>query len=250
MGLILSYGSEVRRKASAEQNFNWPGQDFSTKNSAWEEIERLHLQINQVDFRGCVTFADLAHHYAEHELVEPTESVHPKAHTTIRAYERALRNRLLPRWGNRVALSVEPLEVEQWLTSLKGQEGLANPTLDKMRRVMSLVYRHSQRYGLIPRNQEANPMRFVRCKTTSDYEAMILTPEQAYAVLLNLREPERTLTLLAAGTGLRISECLGLQWQDVSFAEALIEVRRTWTCGKVAWPKSKASKGRCRCIVC
>ncbi len=213
------------------------------KNSAWEEIERQHLQINQVDFRGCVTFADLAHHYAEHELVEPTESVHPKAHTTIRAYERALRNRLLPRWGNRVALSVEPLEVEQWLTSLKGQEGLANPTLDKMRRVMSLVYRHSQRYGLIPRNQESNPMRFVRCKTTSDYEAMILTPEQAYAVLLNLREPERTLTLLAAGTGLRISECLGLQWQDVSFAEAVIEVRRTWTCGKVGWPKSKASKG-------
>jgi len=95
------------------------------------EVERQHLHINQVDFRGCVTFADLAHHYAEHELVEPTESIHPKAHTTIRAYERALRNRLLPRWGNRVALSVEPLEVEQWLTSLKRAGGLANPTLDK-----------------------------------------------------------------------------------------------------------------------
>jgi integrase len=216
--------------------------DFSSKHSAWEEVERQHLQINQVGFRGCVTFADLAHHYSEHELVEPTESIHPKAHTTIRGYERALRNRLLPRWGNRVALSVEPLEVEKWLTSLKGQEGLANPTLDKMRRVMSLIYKHSQRYGLIPRNQESNPMRFVRCKTTTEYEAMILTPEQAYAVLLNLREPERTLTLLAAGTGLRISECLGLQWQDVSFAEAVIQVRRTWTCGKVGWPKSKASK--------
>lgn len=71
-------------------------------------------------------------------------------------------------------------------------------------------YKHAQRYGLIPRSQEANPMRFVRCKTTSEYEAMILSPEQAYSVLLNLREPERTLTLLAAGTGLRISECLGL----------------------------------------
>ena len=86
-------------------------------------------------------------------------------------------------------------------------------------------------------------MRFVRCKTTSEYEAMILTPEQAYAVLNNLGEPERTLTLLAAGTGLRISECLGLQWQDVSFTEAVIQVRRTWTCGQVGWPKSKASKG-------
>ena len=72
---------------------------------------------------------------------------------------------------------------------------------------------------------------------------MVITPEQAYAIIRNLREPERTLTLLAAGTGLRISECLGLQWQDVSFAEAVIQVRRTWTCGKVGWPKSKASKG-------
>jgi hypothetical protein len=155
--------------------------DFPDKDCAWAEVERQHLHINQIDFRGCVTFADLAQHYAEHELVEPTESIHPKAHTTIRANERVLRNRLLPRWGNRVALGIEPLEVEDWLKSLKLKKALANPTLDRIRRVMSLVYRHSQRYGLIPRNQESNPMRFVRCKTTSEYEAMILTPEQAYA---------------------------------------------------------------------
>ena len=84
-------------------------------------------------------------------------------------------------------------------------------------------------------------MRFVRCKTTSSYEAMILAPKQAFDVLMQLEEPERTLTLLAASTGLRISECLGLQWQDVSFTESLIYVRRTWTCGKVGVPKSKAS---------
>jgi hypothetical protein len=95
-------------------------------------------------------------------------------------------------------LSIEPLEVEQWLKALKREEGLENPTLDKMRRRMALVYKHGQRYGLIPRNEESNPMRFVRCKTTSEYEAMILSPEQAFAVMLNLPEPERTLTLLAA----------------------------------------------------
>jgi integrase len=112
-----------------------------------------------------------------------------------------------------------------------------------MHRVMSMVYRHGQRYGLISRSQEANPMRFVRCKTTSGYEAMIITPEQAYEIVRNLRQPERTLTLLAAGTGLRISECLGLRWQDANFADATIHVRRTWTCGQVGLPKTKASKG-------
>ena len=213
-----------------------------SKTSAWREVERQHLHINETDFRGRVTFADLAEHYIEHELGDQTESVSPKSHTTIGAYNRVLRNRLLPRWGNRIALSIEPLEIETWLRGVKRHENLENPTLDRARRVMSLVYKHGQRYGLIPRNQESNPLLFVRCKTQSDYEAVILTPEQAFAVLLYLPEPERTLALLAAGTGLRISECLGLQWQDVSFQKSQIQVRRTWTWGKMGLPKSKASQ--------
>jgi integrase len=217
--------------------------DFPEKSHAWSEVKRLHVHISQVNSRRGVAFGDLAQHYAEHELVDQAESIHAKAHTTVRSYERIIRNRLLPKWGHRITVGLEPLEVEQWLKDLKREKRFANPTLDKTRRVMSLIDMHFQRYGLIPRTQESNPMRFVRCKTTSAYEAMILTPEQAYAVLLNLQEPERTLTLLASGKGLRISECLGLQWQDVSFADAMIHVRRTWTCGQVGLPKSKASKG-------
>lgn len=91
-------------------------------NSAWAEIERLHVPVNRVDMRRGLTFGDLAQHYAEHELVEASESIRPKAHTTIKGYERVLRNRLLPRWGNRIALGIEPLEVEQWLRALKRKE--------------------------------------------------------------------------------------------------------------------------------
>jgi hypothetical protein len=136
--------------------------DVPNKERAWAQVERLHLKLKPVDLRRGVTFADLAMHYAEHELVGRSESIHPKAHTTIKGYERVLRNRLLPRWGARIALGIEPLEVEDWLTTLKQEEDLENPTLDRMRRVMSMVYRHGQRYGLIPRSQESNPMRFVR----------------------------------------------------------------------------------------
>jgi len=187
-----------------------------------------------------VTFADLAAHYLKHELGDQAESVNPKSHTTIGAYRRVIRTRLLPRWGDRIALGIEPLEIENWLRAVKREHHLENPTLDKARRVMSLVYKHGQRYGLIPRNQESNPLLFVRCKTQSDYEAMILSPEQAFAVLLHLPEQERVLALLCASTGLRISEALGLQWQDLE--ESLIRVRRTWTWGKVGLPKSRASQ--------
>ena len=104
-------------------------------------VERLDVPINRVDVRRGLTFGDLAQHYAEHELVECSESIRPKAHTTIKGYERVLRNRLLPRWGYRIARGIEPLEVEQWLRALKKEGDLANPTLDKTCRVMSLVYR-------------------------------------------------------------------------------------------------------------
>lgn len=217
--------------------------ELPTKALAWKAVEKQQLQINEPDFRKRVTFADLAQHYQQHELGERRSAiVDPKAYTTIAGYKRVLRNRLLPRWGKRTALSIQPLEVEEWLSAVKEDEVLENPTLDKMRRVMSLVYKHGQRHGLIPRRDECNPLRFVRCKTTSGYEAVILSPEQAFAVLVDLPEPERTLTLLAASTGLRISECLGLQWQDLNFDKSLIHVRRTWTCGKIGAPKSRASQ--------
>ena len=82
----------------------------------------------------------------------------------------------------------------------------------------------------------------MRCKTTSDYEAITITPRQAWKIWSRLPEPESTLTLLAASTGLRISECLGLQWGDVAYRAQVIQVRRTWTAGKVGLPKSQASQ--------
>jgi hypothetical protein len=74
-------------------------QHLPDTSSAWAEVERLHVPINRVDARRGLTFGDLAQHYAEHELVESSESIRPKAHTTMKGYERVLRNRLLPRWG-------------------------------------------------------------------------------------------------------------------------------------------------------
>ena len=86
-----------------------------------EEVGRLHLhsQINQPDFRGRITFADLAHHDEQHELGEQDDATDPKAFTTVAGYKRVLRNRLIPRWGKRVALSIQPLGIEQGLKGMK-----------------------------------------------------------------------------------------------------------------------------------
>ena len=219
-----------------------PLSSLPREKDAWAEEETLSLYRNsQLGITGRVTFGDLAHHYISYELGDLAEAEDQKSHTTIERYLQVLHNRLIPRWGKNAALEIQPLEIVQWLKACKRQEKLENPTVDKIRRVMNLVYKHGQTYGLIPRSAEANPMKFVRVKTQSEYEAKIITPDQCFRILTLMPQPERTLTLLIAATGLRISECLGLKWADFDYDSQQIFVRRSWTGGKIGRPKTASS---------
>jgi integrase len=141
------------------------------------------------------------------------------------------------------------LDIENWLLSLR-EEGLANQTCARLKAIMSLVYAHAQRHNLIPVGAEHNPLTHkkdggvgVRCPTKSDYESMIISPPQALAIWSKLPLAESVLTMLAASTGLRISECLGLQWGDIDCTAKVIRIRRSWTGGKIGKPKTETSKG-------
>lgn len=83
---------------------------------------------------------------------------------------------------------------------------LADPTIDKIRHVMHLAYLHGQRSNFPPRQQESNPMNWVRQRTTSDYQALIMTPQQAFEILLNIPEPRRTLVLSDAAQNPSLTE--------------------------------------------
>jgi integrase len=145
-------------------------------------------------------------------------------------------------------LAVKSTEVEKWFLELRQGNSqrkvspLADPTVDKIRRIMHLVYKHGQRHEFLPRQQEGNPMNWVSQRTTSDYTAVPMTPRQAFDILLNIPEPRRTLTLSDAATALRVSELLALMWTDLDFADLVMYVRRAYVWGRFKVPKSKASK--------
>ena len=78
----------------------------------------------------------------ENELQEDqSNATIEKAYTTAETYKRILNNRVIPRFGRKSPLAIEPLEVEHWLKELKKAKHLQSPTLDKIRRVMNLVYK-------------------------------------------------------------------------------------------------------------
>jgi integrase len=217
------------------------------KKQAWQEVDRQRLRetANGVQpFRGKPqTIGQLCQHYIEKELQEDqSEATIEKAYTTAETYRRILNKRVIPRFGEKSPMSLEPLEIENWLRELKTTKNLQNPTLDKIRRVMNLVYKHGQRYGLIARDESANPLRWVRQKTTSTYVPVIMSPRQAFKILVNIPEPRRTLVLTDAATALRVSEILGLMWADVDFESQIIQVKRAYVWAGFKMPKSKASR--------
>jgi hypothetical protein len=82
LGIVLpqeSDGKRVENKVPIELV-----KDLPDKENAWAEIERLHLHIKQMDLKRGETFGDLAQHSADHELIDHTKSIHPKANTTVR----------------------------------------------------------------------------------------------------------------------------------------------------------------------
>jgi integrase len=219
-------------------------EDYPTERAAWAEVMATSLpeRVQSVAFKGNMTVAGIVAHFIEQELGDQTLSVSPRSHTTVASYQRCISLRILPRWGRELATSVKPLEIEHWLKSLKRIEGLANPTLAKTRNVMGLIYKHAIRHELIPNGKGSNPLELVRCRTTSDYESLIIEPAQAFAIWQLLPQCERLLLLLCACTGLRVSEGLGLQWDDIDIAKDCVHVRRAWTGGKIGPTKTKASR--------
>jgi integrase len=121
-------------------------------------------------------------------------------------------------------LDIEPDEIDEWLDAL----ALANPTREKIRRIMNVVYRRGQKSGLLPRAGDGNPVAFVTQSSKSSYKTVLVSPEQAFRIMMELGERYRTLVFLVAVTGLRISEALGLKWSDLDYGRQMIHLRRVW----------------------
>ena len=101
------------------------------------------------------------------------------------------------------------MQVEAWLLSLP----LKNGTKSKIRNIMCSLYSHACRWELTDRN----PILHVRQKTQQAKQPAVLTNAEITALLNELGEPARTAVFVALATGLRVSELLALQWQDIDF---------------------------------
>ncbi len=88
---------------------------------------------------------------------------------------------------------------------------------------MSALFHHAMRYEWTDRN----PIKLVRQSAKRERVPEILELAELQLLLSRLSVRERTLALLDAATGLRVSELLALRWDDVDFETLELRVTRS-----------------------
>jgi integrase len=104
---------------------------------------------------------------------------------------------------------IKPVAVEEWLDSMKRGKG----TKARIRNLMSALFHHAMRYEWI----DHNPIKLVRQSAKREKLPDVLELEELHLLLGKLSLRERTLVLLDAATGLRVSKLFALRWMDVDF---------------------------------
>ena len=202
--------------------------------AARQAISGLRLQLSRggawLKTRS-TTVSELVSHYRKRELDRDTVW---KTHSTKVTYGGYLSKWILPRWEKYPLVRVNAGEVELWLRSLP----LARSSCAKIRNLMSVVFNHGIRHEICDRN----PIKLVRQSAKRKAVPVILSAGEVQRLIAVLDVRERTLVLLAFGTGLRMSELFGLKWHDIDFQKNEISVTRSIVFQVVGPCKTEASQ--------
>ena len=159
------------------------------------------------------------------------------AYSTVAGYRSYLSRHIEPQWGNTTLASIKPLEVNEWLKDLP----LSLKTKGQIRALFHLLFEKAMLWGLI--DIQRNPIELVKLKGTSRRmrRPQIITPEKFRELVDSLRDPYRTMAIVAMCTGLRVSEILALRWEHIDFKMGAMLVQQGVVNGRIGKVKTEAS---------
>jgi integrase len=188
----------------------------------------LRLNAEQPVTPGAANFGAVIARYEQEEM--------PERYSTRAAYQSYINNQIRPRWADTAMSAVKPMAVEDWLRNL----ALAPKTKSHVRSLMHTIFQCAERWELI----EKNPIKLVRVKggTKRLKTPRVLTPEEFHSLLPFIREPYRTMVLIAGCLGLRASEIVALQWRDFDFSGRTLLIQRSVVHGRMGDVKTEYSR--------
>ncbi len=189
--------------------------ELPTKGAAWDAAQASfpNTECPQTA-SGIPPVEILINHYRQEKM--------PERFSTHRGYESWIRNHVLPKWGNCIITELQARPVELWLEGLS----LSPKSRAHVKGLVRIFWDYAMWRGDVP--TQRNPMELVTIKGASKRirSPRSLTVEEFHKFVCHLAEPFRTIALVCVSFGLRISECLALQWADIDWLNAKLAVRR------------------------
>ncbi|MEI9979096.1 MAG: site-specific integrase [Edaphobacter sp.] len=228
------YVEEGGKRTPKSQYFD--GEIYKTATAVRQKVEGQLLKLNDgtESARGKdVTFNALLGRYIEEEM--------PERHATKDGYTSIINVHLRPRWGDEYLTAIRPADMHAWFKTLP----LAPITKGHIRSLMHKLFDLATLWEYLPLERR-NPVEIVKIKdvTKVQKEAIVLTPELFREVVLRLPEHVNMIAMTAACLGLRVSEALGLKWEDIDWKAGIVTIKRSAYRGSIDDTKNTPSKAR------
>ncbi len=157
-------------------------------------------------------------------------------------YRRSLETYVIPFFDGRKLAEVDRSDVRRFVKHLE-DHGLAPASVIKNLAPAKAMFASAMDDDLLKSNP-CTGVRVNRRRADADEEpeAKAMTCDELSSLLGEIPENWRLLFELLAKTGLRISEALGLEWQDVDFGKLTLRVRRQYYRGDLRQLKTHSGR--------
>jgi integrase len=156
--------------------------------------------------------------------------------STRLSYESALRLHILPAVGDFKLTDIVPLQIENLLQAKLGA-GLRPKTVGNILVLLQSIFSLAVDNDLISRS----PVRKRHKPTVPRSEKPVWTAKQIRLILENAPVPYRALFAVAALTGARLGELLGLQWKHIDLVLKTLRIEQSLWQRQLLPPKTQGS---------
>ena len=148
------------------------------------------------------------------------------AETSVYSYNLMINNHIKPALGKNTLQKLKPATIQQYYMFLVKEKGLSPNTVLKHHDLLNTALKAAVKHQYIMRNPTSGVDRPKKIR----HEAKVYSPEQLQK-LLRLCEGDRLEVVIKLGAylGLRREEICGLQWDDVDWDNATLNVCRART---------------------
>ena len=158
---------------------------------------------------------------------------------TFKNYRNAIHSRIVPHLGETYLQELRPRDIDGWLMQL-ASSGMSHGTIRQSKAVLPVALKYAVYPAELITTNPTTGIHIPRTAPRKVIERTIITPEQFAAIPKSNKYYTVFKTLYH--TGLRISEVLGLTWENINLKTGEIAVtRQRLATGHFDTPKSESS---------